>query len=176
VTADALLVHLDARGAVMSSARWGELGAQEAVAVCVGADGVVAVSGHTGGPLDLGAGRMVPASGGDAFVATLSSDGSLRYARLLGEPRGGASALAFDGAGDLLVAGASDGDALVLKLDGRGVLRWLRTFGDDVEQRATSVVAGEGDTVMVTVVTEGEGLDVGLGLQPGGALLLTLSP
>ncbi|MEJ7728155.1 MAG: hypothetical protein WKG00_02975 [Polyangiaceae bacterium] len=174
--AEATLLHLDARGSVMRSARWGDTEAQEVMAVSVGADGAVAIGGHTAGPLDLGAGRMVPASGGDAFVATLSRDGSLRYARLLGEPHGDASALAFDAAGDLLVAGASDGDALVLKLDRNGVLRWLRTFGDDVEQRATSIVAGEGDAVMVTVVTEGEGLDVGLGVQPGRALLLTLTP
>jgi hypothetical protein len=172
--ADAALLHLDARGALMTASRWGASGVQQATSVAVGADGTVAIAGHAGGPVDLGAGTMVPASGGDAFVAAFSADGSLRYARLLGEPRAQATALAFDGASDLLVAGASDGDALVLKLGTDGGLRWLRTFGDDLEQRATSIVAGDGDAVMVTVVTARD--DLATGVEPGRARLLTLSP
>ncbi len=119
----------------------------ECEGLAVDAAGNVTVSGDLSEPTDFGFGTVTPAANGDAYVASYTSTGAPRWARLWGS--GGADtadALAVDASGNVLAAGRFTGTVdfgtgpqtaggsfavYVIALDGAaGTTRFVRPLDD----------------------------------------------
>lgn len=130
------------------------------------ATGDAVFSGQIGGSGNFG-GVMVSGSTGnlDSFVARLSADGSIAWARSIGgSNQQEVNSLAFDREGGVLVGGqfesevnfgsgyslSSNGkDGFVLRIDAAGVTTWAKAFAGLNEQLVTSVaVDGAGNAVV----------------------------
>jgi hypothetical protein len=102
-------------------------------------DDSLIVAGHFDGTLDLGGGPMTSASGIDLFVARFARDGHPIWSRRYGGPaRQTATAVAVDGAGDILVAATTQGDLDLgaATLSGPGLaLAKLTPAGDPIWSR-----------------------------------------
>lgn len=104
---DAFVVSLDAAGAHLWSARFGDAAAQQlGVGVATASDGSVTVTGTFGGTIDLGGGTLTSLGGDDVFIARLDDEGAHVRSRAVG----GTSAqrpggVAVDPDGFALVAG-----------------------------------------------------------------------
>jgi hypothetical protein len=142
------VAKLASDGRHLWSHRFGDHEAQHLARVAVGDDGDVYLSAFFYGSLDAGAGA-IPSNDGNSLVARFAgADGSLRWARGLGEhgPAIGGLAVAPDGGvvigGDFAAALSASGrrgdsiravglrDAFVVALDGEGRHRWSRRYGE----------------------------------------------
>lgn len=141
-------------------------GARDLVAgMAVDSAGNVVVVGEFGGSLDLGGGALTSAGGQDAFVAMYTSAGDPRWSLRLGGPQSdGATAVAVDGAGDILVTGvmsdrvdfgaagvktsAGGTDVFLLKLGPDGTIRWAISDGGSQDDAPRGLVASAGGPVV----------------------------
>lgn len=144
-------------GAVRSAFTFGTADSDAASDVVVSPAGDITVGGAFGrGIIDLGGGHVLTGAAGlNAFVASFSSAGTIRWARTLAgaaDSFNQVHALAVDAAGNVTVGGEFErgtdfgggpvvsasvgrGDAFVASYTATGVYRWSRVFG-----------AEEGDT------------------------------
>jgi outer membrane protein assembly factor BamB len=157
---DAFVAKLDGDGRVLFAVALGGTGDEAATSIAAGANGVV-VSGTGLGTVQLD-----------------TSDGSTRWQRAV------EGAVAIDGKGNAIVAGALQGtasfertltsaggkDVLVVKLSPDGEYLWSKSFGDTAPaQEAQTVSVGAGDAVLVGGVVDGS-VDFGggpIGLPAG---------
>jgi hypothetical protein len=167
-----------------------------AAALTADAAGNVFFAGTFTGSLDFGDGPLFPSeSGVDLFVAKLSADGKLLWARRAGAgaPAPGniwAYSLAIDGAQDLVMTGAfanhldfgagalnsaGSGDVFVAKFDSAGNPLFTKRFGDAGNQSEAKGVVDPAGNIFLLGYYEGT-LDFGGGplslAPPSGALFL----
>jgi outer membrane protein assembly factor BamB len=163
--------------------RLGGPGAQSVEALAVDRSGNVAIVGTFPDIADFGTGlhRVPGALGQGLFVALLDADGHTRWSRAVAgvaeDPR---LCVAFDGEGDVIVAGgisgftvdfglglvpqAADQDVLVAKIDPSGQPLWAKRFGGGGGwQTATGLAVDGAGNVLVAGAFAGAPIDFGLG-------------
>jgi outer membrane protein assembly factor BamB len=143
---DAFVAKLDGDGRVLFAVALGGAGDESATSIAASASGVV-VSGTGLGTVELDA-----------------TDGAMKWQRAV------EGAVALDGDGNAIVAGALQGtasfdraltsaggkDVLVVKLSSDGDYLWSKSFGDSApEQLAQTVAVGAGNVVVVGGVVDG---------------------
>jgi len=135
----------------------GSPGSDGALAVAVDASGNIIMSGHTDGTLP----GQISAGDDDAFVRKLSPAGTEMWTRQFGSPAAEwGFAVAVDGTGNIIVAGATQGalpgqtragdeDAFVRKFSPAGDEMWTRQFGSPASSRVWGVaVDGSGNIIV----------------------------
>jgi hypothetical protein len=121
------------------------------------------------------------------FLVELDPSGKTRWAKLLPSTDPWSFHIAFDRAGDIILASSfstpsldlglptplarrSDLDVFVAKLDGAGRTLWARSFGGDHEQMTTGLAVDPSGNVVVLGWFTGRWIDLGQGpLQNAGA-------
>jgi hypothetical protein len=155
---DAHLVTLNPDGSPRWARSFAALGAQQLLDVLITPEGDVVACGNTTGGAPLDFENPPGTSPDDAFLVVLDSNNEYRFARRYDSPGlATPNALALDGAGNLLLAGAFYGqidlgtgplvsagaeDAFVAKLTLEGTPLWAKRYGDTGQQRASSVAVG----------------------------------
>jgi hypothetical protein len=134
--------------------------------VAVGADGNVYVVGSFSGEASFGGKKLTSAGFSDAFVASFTPTGDLRWAKAMGGPKNdGANSLALDASANVYVAGYFEetmqtGDGVALEVVGtsdvffasfnaNGGERWVKSFGASATDRPYDLAA-RGDRVVMT--------------------------
>jgi hypothetical protein len=180
---DVLLAKLDAGGKRVWSKSYGDAAQQQVVGVATDADGDILVTGAFSGELDFGDGALTSAGGEDIFLAKLDKAGSPVWSKRFGDdkPQRPVS-VAFDGEGNVLLAGQLEGsadfgggqlssaggaDAFVAKFDPNGTHLFSRRFGDSGAQTANAVVSDSAGVITVTGSFSGS-IDFGGGLLSTG--------
>jgi hypothetical protein len=142
--------------------QFGSSGMDSANGVAVDGAGNVIVAGDTFGALP----GQTQAGGWDAFVRKFSPAGVELWTRQFGSPASDeASAVAVDGAGNVIVAGYTDGtisgqtqaggrDAFVRKFSPAGVELWTRQFGSPNSDEASAVAVDGTGNIIVAGCTE----------------------
>jgi hypothetical protein len=145
--------------------QFGSSAADGASGVAVDGAGNIILMGATDGALP----GQTQAGGRDAFVRKLGPAGAELWTRQFGSPgTEGASGVAVDGAGSIIVVGYTDGtmpgqtkaggrDAVVRKFSAAGAELWTRQFGSPNPDEALAVaVDGAGNIIVVgrTVVPD----------------------
>jgi hypothetical protein len=111
----------------------------------VDASGAIVVAGGFRGTIDLGAGPLTSAGGGDVLVAKLASDGATVWSKRFGDAMDQAAvSVATDGGGNVIVAGfargtvdfgggplaaGAAGEGFLVKLDPAGNHLWSKLLG-----------------------------------------------
>ena len=163
---DAFVAKLDPAGAHLWSRRFGDAGAQQALAAATDGAGNVLVAGSMTGTVDFGGGNLASAGAEDLFVVKLDPAGAHLWSRRFGgaaqelargvatDPSGGvflvgeAASLVDFGGGPLPGGGGSD--VVVAKLDPDGAHVWSKRFGDAANQAAVAAAAATDGSVIVT--------------------------
>jgi hypothetical protein len=171
---DAFLVKLGPTGQVIWSKVFNKSAAESIVAalgVAVDSVGSATVLGTFSSPVDFGTGSLVPAEGGDVFVAKFDAKGSLLWNRGAGGWRGGAveGGIAV-GPDDEIAVAAPFGDAATFGAPrerdlGSGIVLVARLEADGTPSfiRRAGAVGGAG----VAIDGEGRIVVVGSGVPEG---------
>lgn len=134
----------------------------------------VILGGAFNGNLSLGGPSLASAGGTDLFLARLDSSGSHVWSRRFGGAGyEGASGVAVDAAGRILLSAQSDGkvdfgggpltsagstDIFLASFDGAlGKHNWSRKFGNKETQNGAFISASPGDTMLLASVISGKG-------------------
>jgi hypothetical protein len=174
-------------GTHVTSEAFGDASEQRGSAIAVSA-GAVVIAGHASGSIDLGGGPLGELGGAgqpDAFVASFSPGGALRWGKRFSDTVLRGAALAAGG--DVVVVGGASGtvdfgggpltgvgngeDVVIARLDGDGEHRWSRRVGNGANQLATAVAVDAGGNTLVTGVFWGKldfGGDAALKLNSAG--------
>jgi len=150
---DFLLVKLDAAGNLVWEHAFGSASTDQATSIAVDSVGDILVTGYFGGAIDfdpgVGSTIVTPASGSDAFLLKIHSNGSLAWASRFGGDTaaigygvaiGPADSIyttgVFYGDGDFdpgpgitTLTSFGQGDVYVAKLTSAGQLAWVRQLG-----------------------------------------------
>jgi hypothetical protein len=157
-------------GGHQGTPRWsraiGGLATELARDVVVDAGGRVAVVGYFEGAVDFGGGVRIEAKKIDAFVSTFAADGTPAWTiHFGGDGEDVAHAVAFDPAGNLVIAGLFTGtmsigeiqlqatgsdDAFIAKLDAQGKPLWAWALGGPDSDAAHDVAVDTDGTIYVT--------------------------
>ncbi len=160
---DAFLVKLDPAGEVLWARRFGGPGQDEGRGVAAAGDRVL-VTGFFSHAADVAGAELESAGASDVFIASLTGDGELVWARRLGGKRGDVgykiaagddgsawvtgyfqSEVDFDpgpAAAPLTSAGSTD--AFVAAFDRDGGYRWARRFGGERRDQGRAIAAAGG--------------------------------
>lgn len=150
--------------------RWsraiGGLATELARDVAVDAQGRVAVVGYFEGSVDFGDGAGTEANKIDAFASTYAADGALLWSvQFGGAGEDAVHAVAFDPAGNLVIAGlftgtmrigeielegAGSDDAFIAKLDPQGKPLWARALGGRDSDAANDLALDTDGSIFVT--------------------------
>ncbi|WP_437707275.1 hypothetical protein WMF45_26435 [Sorangium sp. So ce448] len=162
---DVFVAKLDPDGKHVWSRRFGDAGAQRALAIAVDGAGAVLVGGAMVGTVDFGGGARNAGAGEAVFVAKLDAEGEHVWSRRIGEQGASLGQVVVDGVGNVLVVGsfrgearigrsvlmsAGEDDAFVVKLDRDGEVVWARRFGGAGEDRGTGVAIDLDGAAVVT--------------------------
>lgn len=162
---DALLARLDPTGACLWSRAFGDVAAQQGVAVKTGATGDVVFLGTFAGAVNLGLGPLTSAGSTDVFLACFSPDGTAMWTERFGDSQAQtAAALAVSPTGDVVIAGAFSGtlnlgggvlvsaggvDVFLGRFDAQGTALWSKRLGGTGEERGLAVaVDAAGNTLL----------------------------
>lgn len=186
IAAGSYLAKLDASGArAWSRALTSTTTGTYAVAVATGPSDAVAIAGQYFGTANVGGGDLVSHAQSSAFVATYAADGTPRWSKSFdgNDPAAKAYALAvaFDGAGDVIVSGqfvkaldvggtalvdAGTRDVFLAKLAGAdGHTLWAQRYGDAADQSMLGIAIDPGTNAIDVYARFAGSLDLG-----GGAL------
>ena len=161
LAADVFVARYDSVGNQLWIRQFGTSSKDGATALAPDGVGGAMVAGTTEG--DLGG----PNAGSeDAFLARYDGAGNRIWIRQFGtNSNDGAAALASDGAGGVIVAGATEGDlggpnaglvdAFLARYDSTGDRLWIRQFGTSSDDFASAVAPDGAGGVLVTGWTEG---------------------
>ncbi len=162
---DAVLVKLDAGGAVVWVTHLGGEYPEEITHLDVDPGGNIYTLGHFKGSLDLGGSPVKSAGDDDLFVSRFDPVGNHVWSQRIGnafQERGGG--IAVDQAGHVAVVGSFDkdldflgtavlskgeSDAFVARLDPDGKLLWVKTYGGDRADAAFGVDVDSAGNVVV---------------------------
>jgi hypothetical protein len=190
---DIALLKLTPTGDLLWAVAFGSVGLDAGGEVAVDAGGNVYVVGGLSDPAEI-AGTKVDAEGTDAFVASFTRDGTLRWAKGIGGAGyDSANGVAIDAAGRVYVGGTFEntvqlanlplvsnggGDAFLASFDADGGLLWAKGFGGDAQDLVLDVAA-RGERVVATGVlshpVELDGLLIEATEQDGFVLALETS-
>jgi hypothetical protein len=143
---DIFLASFDAAGGLRWAKSFGGSEKDVADGIAIDREGNILLIGRFGGSAEFGAGNVVAAGSHDAFVASYSPSGELRWHTSFGDVGQAASSsgIAVAARGDVCVTGSfgssvviggiratslGDSDAFVVCLSTLGELRWFKTFG-----------------------------------------------
>ncbi|WP_437314173.1 SBBP repeat-containing protein [Sorangium sp. So ce385] len=191
---DVFLAQLDPSGAPVWLKSAGDSLEQFGVAVAVDAADNVLITGRASGTIDFG-GEVLQAAGHDLYLAKLDASGSHLWSHVYGDSNAQqGSGVAFDRAGNAIVAGSAAGtvdfggaelggaggdDAILAKLGPGGSHLWSHAYGDSEEQRASAVAADAAGNVALAGIFDGT-IDFGGGpaVSAGGsdAFIAKLGP
>jgi hypothetical protein len=176
---DVFLAKLNEDGKYLWSKSFGDAGSQGPGGVAVDSMGNVLIAGYFDGVIDFGGGPLTSNGGTDIFIAKLRADGKHLWSKSFGDASAqGATSIAVDSSGDVLLAGGFNGvvdfgggpltsaggaDIFVAKLraeDGKHL--WSKRFGDASVQSASSVAVDSMGNVLVAGYFNG-GVDFGNG-------------
>jgi hypothetical protein len=176
---DVFLAKLDANGKHLWSKRFGDKDSQAPGGVAVDSMGNVLIAGYFNGGIDLGGGLLTSKGGSDVFIAKLDAKGEYVWGQRFGDDSTqGATGVAVDGSGDVVLIGGFDGvidfgggaltskggsDVFIAKLDAKGKYLWAQSFGDESTQGANGVAVDSMGNVLVVGYFNG-GIDFGGGL------------
>ncbi len=192
---DVFVLSLAPDGALRWAHRLGGAGLDAAYGIATDAAGNVVVTGSFEGSVDFGDGEVMSAGAEDAFVVSLTDDGTFGWKRTFGGGGGDAahgvatsddgvllagwfeSSIDFGG-GALDSAGAHD--IFVLGLTPTGAFRWAHRYGSTQNDSASAIATDGAGNVAVTGVYSGS-VDFGTGAlsTPSGnanAFLLRTTP
>ncbi len=168
---DAFVARLDASGACLNSARFGDGPTQEATAVAFAPDGDLVFAGHFEGNIAPGPTPLAAVSARDLFVVRYQHEANGAWSHVWSQRFGGLATdtltdLAIDAAGDVAIVGSVDAaasfgalqlpyvsatDGFVVKLDGAsGAPLWTVGIRANGVQRALGVATGPGNEIAVT--------------------------
>lgn len=152
---DAFVAKLAGDGSHLWSKRFGDAMFQQGQGIAFDGAGNVIVTGVFAGAIDLGGGALQSAGGQDIFLAKLSPDGALVWAKTIGDDKLQQNAVVtVDAAGNILVAGsfygavdlgagpmvsAGEADVFLAKLTPDGAHLWSKRFGDSANQLGVSI-------------------------------------
>ncbi|MCC6551596.1 MAG: hypothetical protein IT372_01070 [Polyangiaceae bacterium] len=159
---DAFLASFARDGSLRWAKRFGDTIAR-GVAVAPGGDLVLV--GVASGPVDFGGGELAKGGGDDVVIARFDAAGPHLWSRSYGGGANqGATAVAVDPAGSVIITGVFWGDlavgdapdlelvskgqsdGFVIKLDAMGEPIWARRFGDAGNHQAGTAVAVDGQS------------------------------
>ncbi|MBK9263180.1 MAG: hypothetical protein IPM54_25670 [Polyangiaceae bacterium] len=168
-------VDEDCSGAYCTEALWsnsyGDSDSQSAAAMAVDAAGNIIIAGSFEGGFDMGGVMLSSLGSADVFVAKLTQDGTVLWAKQFGFANNQrASDVAVDAAGNIIVVGdflgsisfdngmttltatsaqTFDNDIFVAKLDTNGDHVWSKRFGDDNDQSVRGLaIDGSGNVIL----------------------------
>lgn len=164
----------DCDGAACAGPVWNLIfgGAQGDLAGSVAVDsaGSVFVAGVFSGSMVVGADTLVSAGGADIFLVKLDAQGNYIWSQNLGDAADqGATSVAVDSSGNVIVAGSFSGtikvgmttltasgkDAFVAKFGSTGAPLWGKKLGAQGNQAATAVAVDASGNVFVTGAFDG---------------------
>jgi len=170
---DLFVAKLDPDGRAVWARRFGDGSDVHGYGLAVDRRGMITVTGHFDGRLDLGLGSLQSAGGDDAFVLRLDPAGEPLWDVHLGGPgTQHAGGVAADHAGNVVIAGTFSGaidfgggvirsagssDIFLAKLGPYGKQIWVRRFGD----------AGSNGYLTVNVGVDDHGAPVMAGIFDG---------
>lgn len=147
-------------GTLLWAKSFGGTGNQRAAGIAVDAAGNVVVVGTFADSVDFGGGPLVAAGGLDVFVVKLDHSGNHVWSKAFGaDGDEGATTIAVDGFGDILLAGlfassvdfgggplvsVTGRDAFVAKLDSTGAHVWSKGLGISTFQSHAPALAVDG--------------------------------
>jgi hypothetical protein len=165
---------------------WAHLFGDDGSGTGIGTDaaGNVFVTGWVTGSVDFGGGMLTSSAAADVFVTELDPGGAPVWANLYGDPMAsqGASALAVDSDGDILVTGGTTGSVnfgsgalpnptqnalFVAKFHPGGTLVWANVYGSTPGCATTGIATDTARNVLVTGYVFGP-IDFGGEMLPGG--------
>ncbi|MBK9029915.1 MAG: hypothetical protein IPL61_01000 [Myxococcales bacterium] len=173
-SADGFWAVLGADGAVRTVHRMGGAGADAVAGIAGLADGTLAIAGTYAGPAELDDAAL-PAlydtDAADGFVAVVTDEGAMVWARTWGGPTGDACAGVVATADGVAVAGTVRGVADVAgrRVEARGAADGLVTYFDARGSVRATVIVGGADFDGVTAIA-GHGDDVVVGGWFSGTL------
>ncbi len=183
---DVALVKFMSTGKPRWAVRFGGVFGDRGNKVAVGSNDVTYVAGSFSGTMTVGPTVLTSAGQTDAFVASFSASGDVRWAKALGGAGlDHAVAVGVDDEGRVYVAGdfegeatfggktpfvANNSDAFIASLDADGEFRWAKAFGSSGVDRALDLAA-RGERVVVTGragnTTSIDGVPLGTGESDG---------
>lgn len=163
---NAFVAKLDASGAGLWGAGFGDAVDQNANAVAVDGQGAVLVAGQFAGSIDIGTGAIASAGEESAFVAKFSSAGAPAWANAYGGASASASgrAVAADSAGNVFAGGLFRGavdfgggtvtsnqsdDIFLLSFSAAGDVAWYEVYGTDSAQTVDAIAVSSDGTAFV---------------------------
>lgn len=179
---DLLLARYAGDGKYLWSKRFGGMGDQGASTQALAVDGAgnIVLAGEFDQAINLGGGSLIAPHADTGFFARLAPDGSHVWSKQLGGAGAvGIPAIAFDGAGNVLLAGAfldsidlgggpvvavASSDAFVAKYGPDGAYKWGKGLGGPAQQVVRGVAAGAADAVCVGGWFAGS-IDLGVGVM-----------
>ncbi|MDI1432639.1 hypothetical protein [Polyangium sorediatum] len=184
---DIVVAKLDADGNHVWSKRFGDADHQLVRAIAVDSADDVLLTGHFKGTMDFGGGPVTSAGDWDIYVVKLDGNGNQVWSKRFGDPDlQSATAMAVDGAGNIVIAGSfygtvdfggmtltvggtqnfPDEDSFVAKLDASGNHLWSRRFAGHLEGIKPAV--DDNGNVLLTGVHL-DPVDFGNGPLPGSS-------
>jgi hypothetical protein len=178
---DGFLAKFDALGAVQWVQAFGDAADQGLTAVGVDPSDDVFVAGYFAGVLTLGGagGVIYTANGRDAFLAKLGDTGAFLWSKKLGAAGNqGATALAVNAAGEVILGGTFEGtlicpvgcinsvgaqDIFLFKYNGQGQQQWIKVFGDPAEQILNALAYDPSGNLLMVGQFQGNAVDFGGG-------------
>lgn len=167
-SSDAFAVKLGSDGAYLWSKTYGDESTQTVSGIATDSTGNVVLAGTFAGTVDFGGGAVPSTGTSDAFLVTLSPDGSPLWTRHYGDGNkkesASATGVAVDAAGNVVLTGSFSGvvdfgggplgglggDVFLLKLLPDGGYRWSYRFGDTASQIGQSIAVDSMGNVDVT--------------------------
>ena len=165
---DVFLVKYTPEGAPLWAKRFGGSGFDVAHGIGVDGGGNVAVTGEFQNTADFGTGLLTSAGGRDIFLAEYSPDGAPLWSRSFGgTSEDGATSVALDGSGNVIVTGSftgavdfgggllpdlGGGDIFLAKYSPSGAHLWSKRFGGggSLGEQAAGVTADGAGNVILT--------------------------
>src|SRR5947207_15093577 len=165
---DVFLVKYTPEGAPLWAKRFGGSGFDVAHGIAVDGGGNVAVTGDFQNTADFGTGLLQTAGGRDIFLAEYSPDGAPLWSRSFGgTSEDGATSVALDGSGNVIVTGSftgavdfgggllpdlGGGDIFLAKYSPSGAHLWSKRFGGggSLGEQAAGVTADGAGNVILT--------------------------
>jgi hypothetical protein len=175
---DALLLRLDASGALTAAQTFGDGKTQLGQSVALGGDGTVAFAGRFRGAIFGDVHQLFSEGHSNLFVARFASDGVLAWTRAIGSlSNDDGIAVALDSTSRTVLAAnvagpsflwttplahAGSVDVALASLDTAGNVLWAKVYGDADNQTVNAITVAPGDDVILVGSMRGA-LDTGNG-------------
>lgn len=162
---DIVVWKLKANGECSWALPFGQASDQYGDVIAVDDKGNIFVAGRFNKSYDIGGKTHEnTASNTDIFITKLANDGTVMWAKPVGNPNGinRVADIAISPNDSIYLVGEKDGNAFVMQFSQEGDILWDKTFGDALCQNATSVAVDTTGKVFIAGLFGGS-IDFGLG-------------